>query len=128
MPKNEKTVKPGYYIYEFYTPKPGKKDYKKYPSLIPDSHPNGYCLPCCFDKYNTEGRIKAMQKCKATIVGENPLPKEDKEDKEEDKEDKEEDKEEDEEEKEDDEGRKDIDATIDKEDGETKGQIKGKKL
>ena len=63
LPKNEKKVKPGYYIYEFYTPKPGKKDQKKYPSLIPDSHPNGYCLPCCFDKYNTEGRIKAMDKC-----------------------------------------------------------------
>ena len=63
LPKNEKKVKPGYYIYEFYTPKPGKKGQKKYPSLIPDSHPNGYCLPCCFDKYNTEGRIKAMDKC-----------------------------------------------------------------
>jgi hypothetical protein len=63
LPKNEKKVKHGYYIYEFYTPKPGKKDQKKYPSLIPDSHPNGYCLPCCFDKYNTEGRMKAMDKC-----------------------------------------------------------------
>jgi hypothetical protein len=114
LPKNEKTVKPGYYIYEFYTPKPGKKDYKKYPSLIPDSHPDGYCLPCCFDKYNTEGRIKAMQKCKATIVGENPLPKENKE-------------EDEEKEEEEDEGTADIDATIDKEHGETKGQIKGKK-
>ena len=109
LPKNEKTVKPGYYIYEFYTPKPGKKDYKKYPSLIPDSHPDGYCLPCCFDKYNTEGRIKAMQKCTATIVGETPPPKENKEEDEED------------------DGREDSDATIDKEDIETKGQIKGKK-
>jgi hypothetical protein len=63
LPKGEKKVKPGYYIYEFYKPKPGKTDYKKYPSLIPDSHPDGYCLPCCFDKYNTEGRIKAMEKC-----------------------------------------------------------------
>ena len=63
LPKGEKKVKPGYYIYEFYSQKPGKKDYKKYPSLIPDSHPDGYCLPCCFDKYNTEGRIKAMEKC-----------------------------------------------------------------
>ena len=63
LPMGEKKVKPGYYIYEFYKPKPGKKDYKKYPSLIPDSHPDGYCLPCCFDKYNTEGRIKAMKKC-----------------------------------------------------------------
>jgi hypothetical protein len=85
LPKNEKIVKPGYYIYEFYTPKPGKKDYKKYPSLIPDSHPDGYCLPCCFDKYNTEGRIKAMQKCKATTIGEKTHTKE-KEEKEENEE------------------------------------------
>ena len=63
LPKGEKTVKPGYYIYEFYKSKPGKKDYKKYPGLISDSHPNGLCLPCCFDKYNTEGRIKANKKC-----------------------------------------------------------------
>ena len=126
LPKNEKTIKPGYYIYEFYKPEHKKiKQYKdafdkndndndgfitfdefklalkklkevfseksmqemfnfadkdkknklnfdefidittpkKYPSLIPDSHPDGFCLPCCFDKYNTEGRIKAMEKC-----------------------------------------------------------------
>ena len=36
---------------------------KKYPSLIPDKHPDGLCLPCCFDKYNTEGRITALKKC-----------------------------------------------------------------
>jgi chemotaxis protein histidine kinase CheA len=63
LPKGEKQVKPGYYVYEFYTPKPGKKDYKKYPGLIPDSHPNGLCVPCCFEKYNTEGRIKENSKC-----------------------------------------------------------------
>jgi hypothetical protein len=62
LPKGEKKVKPGYYIYEFYKPKPGKKDYKKYPGLITDSHPDGLCLPCCFDKYNTECRIKANKK------------------------------------------------------------------
>jgi hypothetical protein len=68
LPKGEKKVKPGYYIYEFYS----SKDNKKYPSLIPDSHPDGYCLPCCFTKYNTEGRIKAMKKCtsKENIVEE----------------------------------------------------------
>ena len=63
LPKGEKEVKHGYYIYEFYKPKPGKKDYKKYPGLIPDSHPDGHCLPCCFEKYNTEGRIKDNDKC-----------------------------------------------------------------
>jgi hypothetical protein len=66
LPKGEKKVKPGYYIYEFYKPKPGKKDYKKYPGLIPDKHPDGLCLPCCFDKYNTVGRIKATKKCYET--------------------------------------------------------------
>ncbi len=63
LPKGEKKVKPGYYIYEFYKPKPGKKDYTKYPGLITDSHSDGLCLPCCFDKYNTEGRIKANKRC-----------------------------------------------------------------
>ena len=36
---------------------------RKYPGLIPDKHPKGLCLPCCFDKYNTEGRMNANQKC-----------------------------------------------------------------
>jgi hypothetical protein len=36
---------------------------RKYPGLIPDKHPKGLCLPCCFDKYNTEGRIISNQKC-----------------------------------------------------------------
>ena len=36
---------------------------RKYPGLIPDKHPKGLCLPCCFDKYNTEGRVIANQKC-----------------------------------------------------------------
>ena len=74
LPKGDKKVKPGYYIYEFYKPKPGKKDYKKYPGLITDSHPDGLCLPCCFDKYNTEGRITANKKC----YGEKVEEKEDK--------------------------------------------------
>jgi hypothetical protein len=65
LPKSEKKVKPGYYIYEFYQPKQGKKDYKKYPGFITDSHPEGFCLPCCFDKYNTQGRIEAKNKCYA---------------------------------------------------------------
>jgi hypothetical protein len=88
LPKGEKKVKPGYYIYEFYKPKPGKKDYKKYPGLITDSHPDGLCLPCCFDKYNTEGRITAKKKC----YGEKVEEKEDKKTKkQQDEEDKEED-------------------------------------
>ena len=126
IPRKDKEVKPGYYIYEFYEPEHKKLDKyektfnkndsdkdalinflefkkilkelkethseksmremfdyvdtdkdnkinfnefivattpKKYPGLIPDKHPNGLCLPCCFDKYNTEGRITANNKC-----------------------------------------------------------------
>jgi hypothetical protein len=63
LPEDAKKVEPGYYVYEFYKPKTGKKDYKKYPGFQVDKHPQGYCLPCCFDKYNTIGRIKANEKC-----------------------------------------------------------------
>ena len=59
LPRNEKQVKPGYYIYEFYD----EKDNKRYPGFQTDKHPQGYCLPCCFDKYNTLGRISAKKKC-----------------------------------------------------------------
>jgi len=59
LPRGEKKVKPGYYIYEFYA----EDENKRYPGFQTDKHPDGYCLPCCFDKYNTEGRIKAKEKC-----------------------------------------------------------------
>jgi hypothetical protein len=55
LPKKDKKVKPGYYIYEF--------NDEAYPGLIPDKHPDGLCLPCCFKNYNTEGRIKAKESC-----------------------------------------------------------------
>ena len=61
LSKQDKVVKPGYYIYDFYHSK--KDDYKRYPGFQVDKHPDGYCLPCCFDKYNTQGRIKAKEKC-----------------------------------------------------------------
>jgi len=63
LPLDAKKVQPGYYVYEFYKPKSGKKNYKKYPGFQVDKHPQGYCLPCCFEKYNTIGRIKANKKC-----------------------------------------------------------------
>jgi hypothetical protein len=62
LPKKEKKIKPGYYIYEF--------NDEAYPGLIPDKHPKGLCLPCCFKNYNTEGRIKAKQRCLDTKIDE----------------------------------------------------------
>ena len=58
LPKKDKKVKPGYYIYEFYD-----EGEEAYPGLIPNKHPQGLCLPCCFKNYNTEGRIKAKESC-----------------------------------------------------------------
>ena len=64
LPDDAKTVKPGYYVYEFYKPKNGKQEYKRYPGLQTNKHPQGYCLPCCFEKYNTIGRLDAKKQCK----------------------------------------------------------------
>jgi len=63
LPKNAKEIKPGYYVYEFYEPKKGDPDYKRYPGFQTDKHPDGYCLPCCFDKYLTEARVTAKNRC-----------------------------------------------------------------
>ena len=68
LSRSDKKVKPGYYIYEFY--KPNAKKPKRYPGFQTDKHPDGYCLPCCFDKYNTEGRITAKNKCYGNITKE----------------------------------------------------------
>ena len=61
LPRDAKKVKPGYYIYEFYQPKKG--DSKRFPGFQTNKHPKGFCLPCCFDKYNTVGRIQAKEQC-----------------------------------------------------------------
>lgn len=58
LPKGSKTIKPGYYIYEFYNEKE-----QRYPGFQTDKHPDGFCLPCCFNKYNTIGRINAKEHC-----------------------------------------------------------------
>ena len=61
--EGKEVILPGHYVYEFYKPKNNNPDYKRYPGFQVDKHPKGYCLPCCFDKYLTEGRINANRKC-----------------------------------------------------------------
>ena len=63
LPRDAKVVKPGYYVYEFYKPKNGKPNFKRYPGFQVGKHPQGYCLPCCFEKYNTIGRLDAEKHC-----------------------------------------------------------------
>jgi len=67
LPKDAKKVTPGYYVYEFYKGKNGKKDYKRYPGFQLNKHPKGFCRPCCVDKYNTLGRLDAKKQCKQNI-------------------------------------------------------------
>jgi signal recognition particle subunit SEC65 len=71
LPEDAKVVKPGYYVYEFYKPKSGNKNYKRFPGFQEDKHPQGFCLPCCFEKYNTVGRINAKKKCLQNVNEEN---------------------------------------------------------
>ncbi len=57
IPDGETQVPKGKYIYKF-------KDEKQYPNFVKgDKHPNGYCLPCCVTKFNTEAVIKTREKC-----------------------------------------------------------------
>ena len=67
IPADAKAVKPGHYVYEFYTPPANNKDYKQYPGFQVDKHPDGYCLPCCFDKWNTKQHLDRRQKCSGNV-------------------------------------------------------------
>ena len=72
--KDDKII-PGHYVYEFY--KEGEN--KRYPGFQTDKHPKGFCLPCCFDKYNTVGRMEAKAKCTTPSKGEDQDEEEDEE-------------------------------------------------
>ena len=61
LPKDAKFVKKGYYTYEFYTP--SKQNEKRYPGFQVDSHPKGYCLPCCFKSWNTTQQLNHRKTC-----------------------------------------------------------------
>ena len=63
LPPNETYVKPGHYVYEFYSPTKQKPNYKRYPGFQENSHPDGYCLPCCFDFHNTPGVTQVKNRC-----------------------------------------------------------------
>jgi len=63
LDENADVIKPGHYVYEFYKPPKNNPDYKRFPNFQVDKHPDGYCLPCCFDKWKTDSRIKAKNKC-----------------------------------------------------------------
>ena len=85
LPPDAKTVIPGHYVYEFYN-NPDKKDFKRFPGYQVDKHPDGYCLPCCFD-LNTRKRLEAVTKCQAKDTNEKEGEKNGEKEKEKEKED-----------------------------------------
>jgi hypothetical protein len=60
IPRDAKTIPANTYIYEF-TNKKGI--HYPYPNFISDSHPDGFCLPCCFKDYETKKRMEVKAKC-----------------------------------------------------------------
>jgi len=50
-------------VYEFYTPPKNKPNYKHYPGFQDDSHPQGFCLPCCFKTWDTKEQLNRRNKC-----------------------------------------------------------------
>jgi hypothetical protein len=63
IPKKANKVPPGKYIYEFYTPPKNQPNYKHFPGFQVDKHPDGYCLPCCFNSWNTPKQIERRKTC-----------------------------------------------------------------
>jgi len=68
IPKNEKTVPKGKYIYEFYNPPKNDPNYKHYPGFQVDKHPNGYCLPCCFNSWSTPKQLERRKACSENVT------------------------------------------------------------
>jgi hypothetical protein len=60
IPLKAKTVPAGKYIYEFTNPYDGTNT--PYPSLIPDKHPDGHCLPCCFKNWKADSQVERKKR------------------------------------------------------------------
>lgn len=65
IPVDAKSVPPGKYIYEFNAanPKEYKADRQLYPGFMVDKHPDNYCLPCCFEKWDVTFMKQRKKQC-----------------------------------------------------------------
>ena len=65
-----KTPGKGKYIYEFNDRDPKKYDpnRKAFPNFAVDKHPDGYCLPCCFNKWAAPDMIKRKERCSGSAI------------------------------------------------------------
>jgi len=71
IPEKADKIPPGHYVYEFY-----KGKTHRYPNFQVGKHPDGLCLPCCFDKWNTAAKIKSKDKCYKKEMSEKAEPEE----------------------------------------------------
>ncbi len=60
IPKSEKTVPEGKYVYKFYD-----DDSENFPGFHKEETPDGNCIPCCFSNWNTGVRKTRRDKCKS---------------------------------------------------------------
>ena len=60
IPLKAKQVPEGKYIYEFTNPDDGSNT--PFPSLIPDKHPDGHCLPCCFKNWKPGSQVERKKR------------------------------------------------------------------
>lgn len=81
IPEKADKIPKGHYVYEFYSAPKGKPDYKRYPNFQVNKHPDGYCLPCCFDKWNTAAKIASKNKCYQKETKEDVAKEKEKDDK-----------------------------------------------
>ena len=64
IPPDAKTVPPGHYVYEF-----DRQQHENPGFLTSDNlHPDGYCLPCCFKKWDSKLQKNMREKCNSNGV------------------------------------------------------------
>jgi hypothetical protein len=69
IPEKAKKVEDGKYIFQFYD---DSGERKRFPGFQTNSHPKGYCLPCCFKKWNTKELTNKRKICSGNVE-EEPL-------------------------------------------------------
>ena len=67
IPKNEKIIPKGAYVYEFTEDKYHKDKEGKYvthnPAFRDENNKEGHCIPCCYSNWNSKKRLDRVEEC-----------------------------------------------------------------
>jgi hypothetical protein len=67
IPQNQKKIREGEYVFEFFNKSvhgTQEKYIKHYPGFIEsDKHPDGLCMPCCFKNWDTPAQLERRSQC-----------------------------------------------------------------